>query len=143
MALAAPTVYRLWLQGEKLQFQPYVYAFIAGSIVLNSIWSVSYIVPMSINKGSRLGTIVFTFQAFMLVAVFLASRQWGLEGAAVAWFINELILCLYITSRAFRVIDESPLEFWRALLSPGAFLASLKNLRDRRSPEAPTVDDAD
>ncbi len=141
MALAAPTVYRLWLQGEKLQFQPVVYAFIAGSIVLNSIWSVSYIVPMSINKGSRMGTIVFTFQAFMLVAVFLASRQWGLEGAAAAWFFNELVLCLYVTSRAFRVIDESPLEFWRALLSPRAFWASVKNIKDRRSPGASAADD--
>jgi len=99
-------------------------------------------VPMSINKGSRLGTIVFSFQAFMLVAVFLASRQWGLEGAAAAWFLNELILCLYVTSRAFRVIEESPLEFWRALLSPRAFLESLKNIKNRRSPGASTVDDA-
>lgn len=141
MALAAPTVYRLWLQGDKLQFQPYVYAFIAGSIVLNSIWSVSYIVPMSINKGSRLGTIVFGFQAFMLIAVFMASRQWGLEGAAAAWFLNELALCLYVTSRAFRVIEESPLEFWRALLSPRAFWESVKNIKDRRSAGAPTVDE--
>lgn len=142
MSMVAARVYELWLKGGKMEFQPVVYAFIAGSIVLNSIWNVSYIVPMSINKGSRLGTIVFSFQAFMLVAVFLASRQWGLEGAAAAWFLNELILCFYVTSRAFRVIEESPLEFWRALLSPRAFLESLKNIKNRRSQGASTVDDS-
>lgn len=142
MCLAAPTVYRLWLQGEKLQFQPVVYLLIAGSIVLNSIWSVSYIVPMSINKGSRLGIIVFCFQAFMLLAVFMASRQWGLKGAAAAWFINELVLCFYVTSRAFRVIEESPLEFWKALLSPIAFWESVRNIKNRRSQTASAVDES-
>jgi hypothetical protein len=53
-----------------------------------------------------------------------------------------LVLCFYVTSRAFRVIEESPLEFWRALLSPRAFWESVKNIKDRRSAGAPTVDDS-
>lgn len=132
MYFVGKPVFMLWT-GEK-RFDDRLFLTLLGVTLLGSIWAISFVVPLSINKHQKTAfTFVLTAVGMLLLANGLMSVM-GTIGAAVALLISEAVMVVFVMTRALGLLGDQVGPFLVQLLTPPIDLA-VRAFRRGRRPE--------
>lgn len=115
-------IYELWLV-RKHTDGGYVYIhdvflLILAAVFMKSFWSISYMVPISVNKATRIGSWFFGISLVTAIAGFFASRQFGLIGAAWILLAMEFVLIWVVWHETLPMLEEDLGTFLKYVLTP-------------------------
>jgi O-antigen/teichoic acid export membrane protein len=117
LMFAGGPLYRVWTHG-KLSFDPGLFRLLLVVIICSSLWSTSYVVPMSVNRHGQLALAFLAATSFSLGLAAVLVRFWGIHGAALALVVGELLMILYVMRRSLTLLEDNAAGFLRVLLTP-------------------------
>jgi O-antigen/teichoic acid export membrane protein len=134
LAVVGRPLYEIWLvrkhEGGEYVFLPDVFALLLAAVFLKSFWSISYMVPISVNRATRIGGWFFAVTLATCFAGYLASREGGLLPAAGVLLLMEFVLIVVVWRETLPMLEEDFLGFLRYVLTPpiGALARALKKI---------------
>lgn len=138
MAFIGPTLFR-FLTG-RIVTDPWLFFTLLLVTLLGSIWSVSYVVPLSINKHqSTAFTFIFATVGALLLAKVLIEPM-GAMGAGVALLVGEAVMVVFVLTRSLTLLHDHLPPFLVQLLTPPVDLVKKIWGRLRRSDSAKVAD---
>lgn len=131
-------IFRIWT--GKAAFDDRLFLLLLGVTLLGSIWSVSYVVPLSINKHQKTALTFIITAAGTLFLASLLMTPLGVIGAAIALLIGEAVMVCFVLSRSLHLLHDHPGPFLVQLLTPPFDLVMRAFRRARRSETADSSD---
>ena len=105
MLVVGPYLYTRWTRGE-VAFHPAVFGVMLLAVILNSVWSVSYAVPVSVNRHQRI-TYLYLVAAFVgLACSFALGRAFGVLGVTLGLIPVELISIAVVLPYSMKVLED-------------------------------------
>lgn len=105
MLVVGPFLFVRWTRHD-VPFKPTVFAIMLVAVILNSLWSVSYAVPVSINRHQRI-TYAYLGAAFVgLATSYGLGRAYGIVGVALGLIPVELISIAVVLPYSMRLLED-------------------------------------
>lgn len=99
-----PFLYRHWVPDAP--FYPEVFAILLLDVVVGCLWTVSYVVPVSINRHQRITLVYFGAALVGLVASVLFGLAFGLPGIALGLLPCDLIMVAVVLPMSMRLLED-------------------------------------
>jgi O-antigen/teichoic acid export membrane protein len=129
--LLGPTFYQLWVRKSVVLEVPAFHILLLVTIA-NSLWYTSAIVQVSANKHFRLA-VTFLVAAIASCALgYMLTQRFGLDGAASALLLNEIVMCAFVLRKSLRQMQDTPGAFLRAVFGSTPYV--LRPLLANRGP---------
>lgn len=132
LVVVGPAFHHFWTRG-RTAFNIELFHLLLVDIVLCSLWSISYVVPMSVNKHQGLAAVFLTANGLALGFAILFARLMGLPGVAVGLICSELIMIAYVFRRSLSLLQEDLPGYLRTVLTPPIGWIWTKMFRARQS----------
>lgn len=112
-----PSFHHFWTRG-RTPFDPGLFHLLLIDIILCSIWSTSYVVPVSINKHQGTALVFLAVNGSALGSAILLARLMGLNGVAVALIGSELAMITYVLHRSLSLLHDNLADYVSLVLRP-------------------------
>jgi O-antigen/teichoic acid export membrane protein len=115
----------LWLGAEFVENSSYVLQWLAAGVFINSLAQVAFAMIQGAGRPDLTAKLHLLELPFYLLGVYWLIKQYGIQGAAVAWVARITIdaICLFGMVRWFLPINKS--IFLQKILPMGAALFAL------------------
>lgn len=114
LALVGEPLYRLFTHG--LEFNGKVFGVLLVLGVLNSLWTASCSVGISINRHQIFTVMFFVANALSFGVMLIAAPSFGLVGVAISLALVELVMNIYTVRNSLQHLRQTPGEFFRMLM---------------------------
>jgi len=125
--------FRIWT--GKAFFDQGLFASLLAVSVVGSIWTVSNVVPLSINKHQSVSGVFLLTSAGALFLASLVIGPFGMFGASMALLAGEIVLVVFVVSRALTLVHDRLGPFLVQLMTPPVDLV-MRALRRGRSSDS-------
>ena len=105
MGFVGPFLFHRWTK-NAVPFRADVFAIMLGAVVLNGLWSVSYAVPVSVNRHQKVTYAYLGAALFGLVASALLGSAFGLVGVALGLVPVELITIAVVLPLSMGLLED-------------------------------------
>jgi O-antigen/teichoic acid export membrane protein len=112
--IIGPSVYAGWVRGTVV-FDQACFGALLISVLANSLWLTSSVVPMSTNVHSRMALAYLLGTSLSLALAWVLIHSYGNLGAAVALIAAEVWMCWFVLPIALKQVDDTVYEFLLAL----------------------------
>jgi O-antigen/teichoic acid export membrane protein len=129
LVLFGVAIIRWWTHG--LVDPPVLLLFILLLVIVaNSTWNTLCTVLVATNRHRRLAVVYLSGTIAAVLGAVPLSSAFGLAGAAIALFAIDTAMVAYVFPVALRVVQDSPVQFLRALLDVrGAVRSAVSSVR--------------
>lgn len=114
---AGPWLIRLWTHYKVSPGRDLLGLLLLG-VVINSFWLTSSTLLAAINRHQKLALLYLIGTSASLVLAIYLTRVWGLDGAAGAMLLNEMVMVYYVFPTTLALVGDTPGAFVRAMFQP-------------------------
>lgn len=104
-AVVGPRFFSHWSMG-KAPFRPDVLLPMLVVVIVNSLWTVSYVVPLSVNRHQRLTYTYLGATVLGLVASAVLGKLFGLPGVAWGLVLVDLAMVAVVLPISMRLLED-------------------------------------
>ena len=116
LLVVGPWLFHRWTKGQYALDMP-VFVLLLVGITINSLWSVSYTVSISINRHQRIALLYFAFAGLGVVLSAVLGKAFGLVGVALGLIVVEALMVYFAVSASLRILEE-PTSAYASLVKP-------------------------
>ncbi len=120
-----PFTYRLWLRHD-VNFDATCFHVLLVVVVVNSLWDIGAVIPMSVNGHFRVALLYSAAALFSLGLARILLPGLGTVGAAIALVLMDGIMTLYVLRTALECTKDSLKNFVASLLTVPSFRRALQ-----------------
>ena len=111
-----PIIYRLWIR-QRVAFDAECFHILLIVVVVNSLWSASSVIPMSVNSHCRLATIYAGVALASLGLACVLTPLLGTVGSAFALLLGDTWMAVIALRTAFQQVGDDSKSFAAALFA--------------------------
>lgn len=136
MIAGGPTFLSHWTRGKVPPSRDLLSILLLGVIVY-SFWATSSTIMTATNQHKRLAAVYVGATGLTVLVTWVASRYYGLFGAAWSLLVSELVMNLYVLPNSLRIAHDTLPGLLRGLLEipPGLHPQALMRRLRRQGPE--------
>lgn len=105
LAVTGRQLFEFWTQGH-MSFDGLLFALLLGAAGVRVLWYMSFVVPLAINRHSRLAILFVIATALSLPVAMVLLPVVGLAGAGAALLTVEVALSFTFVQKALDLLDE-------------------------------------
>jgi len=125
-----PFLFHLWVH-DRLVLAKGAFHLLLLVVFLNSLWSASSSVAMSINKHESLSLYYLVFSVIALVLAWSLAKPFGLVGITIGMLFADLGMSLVVLRISTQILEDPMSSFLLACVRPTELRALLGKLRRR------------
>ena len=131
MSMAGPWFLEHWTR-HKVPPSPQLLFVLMVSVFFYSLWSTSSTLLSAVNRHHRLSVYYLMATAVTIAVTVLATKGYGLLGAAASLVLSEIIMDLYVLPASLRLSEDTWAGFLESMiqvphaLHPRVFLGRLR-----------------
>lgn len=110
------TIYGAWTH-HNMEFDRNLFDVLLVEVLASAAWYTSSIVPLSCNRHERQSLVILLTSAASLAISYLLMLWIGLLGAGIGLLIGDACMIAYVFTASMAMLNDSPLAFFRAILS--------------------------
>jgi len=120
-----PYIYRLWLR-QDVNFDATCFHVLLVVVVVNSLWDVGAVIPMSVNGHFRVALLYSGAALVSLGFAWMLLPNLGTVGAAIALVVMDGVMTLYVLRTALECTKDTLKNFVASLLTVPSFRRALQ-----------------
>lgn len=117
LAVAGPTIYRLWVGGE-VAFDLILFYALLGAAFAGLVGYTSSVVHLAVNRHARLAAVQTAGSLVVFGTALLVAPTLGVPSVGVALLVVESAVGIWIVRRSTHLLDDTPRPLVRAVLRP-------------------------
>ncbi|MBS1722249.1 MAG: glycosyltransferase [Armatimonadetes bacterium] len=111
-----PSLFRFWTGQDAFDYP--LFGTLLLVTLLGSMWGISYVVPLSINKHQSTAITFFTTATCTIGLAWALSTAMGQLGAAIALAIGEAVMLVFVWRRSLSLLEDDFQGFIGQVLTP-------------------------
>jgi O-antigen/teichoic acid export membrane protein len=120
LCIAGERIYGAWIH-DRLHFDHWVFLLLLAVILVNTMWSTSSVVPVSINDIDRMSVFYILATLLTLVLAMPLTAAFGIRGAAASLVVVEMIMSIHVLKYSLGRLQDHLHDFLKAVLTVPSF----------------------
>lgn len=117
LATVGPWIHGAWTR-HRVQLDYGLLLWLLGVSVLYSLWSISYVVPVSFNRHSKLALLYVLISTATVGFAYAMGTALGIHGVAATLLISEACMVLVVVNISVSLVRDRQATFFKTVLTP-------------------------